>query len=140
MHTLKCDCEIARASLLVHFEGDCENEQGNSVELNKYKCGSDLGVKEFEDACLAMPEFDCLEQSGADDANKATTGQDTFKQGVDLKPTDVKHKPSESQNNINTKLPNKEAGSNHKIESGAASTVTISGVCLVFALVARALF
>jgi len=142
--TLKCDCEIAKASLLVDFEGDCENEQGNTVELKKYKCSSDLSRDDVDKACASLPEFDCANQSTDDDDDKLTTGKNTFKQGVDIntKPDDNKitnkNRPSEVQNNPNTKLPIKEAGNNNKIESGAASVVVsrLNGfVTLSFALI-----
>jgi hypothetical protein len=129
--TLKCDCEIAKASLLVDFEGDCENEQGNTVELKKYKCSSDLSRDEVDKACTSLPEFDCTNQSTDLDEDKLTTDKNTFKQGVDIntKPDENnnkitnKNRPSEVQNNPNTKLPIKEAGNNNKIESSAVSVV-----------------
>lgn len=138
--TLKCDCEIAKAALLVDFEGDCENEQGNTVELRKYKCSSDLSKQEVEDSCASQAEFDCVDQS----SNKITTGsKDTFKQGVDLK-TDTPNnnnnknsKPADIQNNPNTKLPIKEAasGNNNNIkQSESVASISRLNVFYVFSL------
>ena len=130
---LKCDCEIAKASHLIDFEGDCENEQGVAVELKKYKCSSDLSVEEVESSCASLAEFDCLEQkpleiketvnpnnsnnNNNNNNNKVTTDQDTFRNGVDIntnKPTqhsndDNKNRPDPGSNvkqpNTNTRLP-----------------------------------
>ena len=126
--TLKCDCEIAKASLLIDFEGDCENEQGNTVELKKYKCNSDMSKDDVEKTCASLPEYDCTDQTSVED--KFTTDKNTFKQGVDVntKPdenkTSKKDRPAEIQNNPNTKLPVKDAGNNNKIESGAVVSVS----------------
>lgn len=153
--TLKCDCEISKASLLVDFEGDCENEQGNAVELKKYKCSSDLSVDEVEASCASLAEFDCLEQKQPEsikenvnaNTNKVTTGdgQDTFRNGVDIintiKPDvtkdDNKNRPDLGSNvkqpNTNTKLPVQ------AVHSVASSTTTNLFVTLVSTVIISAL-
>ena len=138
--TIKCDCDIAKAALLIDFEGDCENEQGNTVELKKYKCNSDTSRDEVEKSCESLAEFDCSDQSNKDE-DIFTTDKNTFKQqGVDANPTKPddnrtnKNRPSDIQNNPNTKLPVKEAGTNTKIESSAVVSMH-NGIVLSFTLI-----
>ena len=150
---LKCDCEIAKAAHLVDFEGDCENEQGNAVELKKYKCSSDLGKDEVEASCVSLPEFDCLESEETNkeaatniNQNKITTDKDTFRQGVEPTQPDRSpnfKNPDNVKANPNTKSPNQGGAAviteNRSSGSNGWPTynkflVTLAAVCVTLCL------